>query len=139
RTFLDRDNCEDRRGRTSRCVIGCGNRAAVRKRLLPRQNRSREDDQKLSYPLLDRACDAVLRVPQEPRRHFLRRRQGAFWGEGDPQNTRAGQNRPARRDSLRNLAHSIRSANSESKGKSIVTSTKVIVVLAVLLVPLAQT
>ena len=35
-------------------------------------------DQKLSYPLLDRACDAVLRVPQEPRRHFIRRRQGAF-------------------------------------------------------------
>ena len=32
----------------------------------------------LFNPLLDRACDAVLRVPQGPRRHFRRRRQGAF-------------------------------------------------------------
>src|SRR6266852_1189664 len=52
--------------------------AAVMKRLLPRKDRTGEADQSLAYSLLDRACDAVLRVPQRPRRHFHRRRQGAF-------------------------------------------------------------
>jgi hypothetical protein len=38
----------------------------------------KEADQSVIDSLLDRACDAVLRVPQGPRRHFHRRRQGAF-------------------------------------------------------------
>ena len=59
-------------------LISCGNRPAVRKRLLPRQDRSGETDQKLTDSLLDRACDAVLRVPQGPCRHFRCRRQSAF-------------------------------------------------------------
>ena len=55
-----------------------GTAAAVRKWLLPGQDCSGEIDQRIFNPLLHRACDAVLRVPQGPCRHFHGWRQGAF-------------------------------------------------------------
>ena len=54
------------------------------KRLLPGEDRSGEADQRLIHPLLYRARDAVLRIPQGHRRHFDRRRQGAFAGGAFP-------------------------------------------------------
>src|SRR5579862_4412645 len=65
-------------GGTSRCVVGGGNGPVVRKRLLPRKDRSGETDQGIFRPVLHRARNAVLRVPERAGRYFHEWQQGAL-------------------------------------------------------------
>src|SRR5579883_2234052 len=67
-------------GKAPRGAIGCGNRAALGERLLSREDRAGEIDQRRFDSVLNRARDAIFRVSEEAGRFFDGGREGAIAG-----------------------------------------------------------